>query len=103
MNIQLTAEGYLQDQAKWDKEVAEWFAAQQGLELTVEHWEIIKLLRNFYAEYNISPTSRAIVNAVKAQLGPEKGNSIYLLRLFPAGAAKQANLIAGLPKANCTI
>ena len=41
---------------------------------------------------------RTLVNAVREQYGPEKGNSIYLQKLFPGGAALQANNIAGLPK-----
>ena len=45
---------------------------------------------------------RPLVKAVAQALGPEKGRSVYLLRLFPDSPAKVAARLAGLPKpANC--
>ncbi|NQZ52475.1 MAG: TusE/DsrC/DsvC family sulfur relay protein, partial [Moritella sp.] len=49
-------------------------------------------------EYNTSPAIRALVKAMAKKLGADKGNSIYLYKLFPKGPAKQATKIAGLPK-----
>lgn len=98
MNVELTNEGFLANIADWDPDVAEHLARLQNIELTREHWEIINLLRAFYVEYNASPSMRALINAVRDQYGPDKGNSIYLAKLFPGGAALQANNIAGLPK-----
>lgn len=98
MNIKLTDDGYLADLTTWTPEVAEFLAQKQDITLTPEHWEIINLLRAFYLKYNASPSMRTLVNAVREQYGAEKGNSIYLAKLFPGGAAKQANNIAGLPK-----
>jgi tRNA 2-thiouridine synthesizing protein E len=98
MNIELTEDGYLKNLSDWTSEVADSLAAKQNISLTAQHWEIINLLRDFYFKYNASPAMRTLVNAVKQEYGPEKGNSIYLHTLFPDGAAKQANSIAGLPK-----
>lgn len=98
MNVKLTEDGYLANMADWDQSVAEYLAQRQNIVLTAEHWEIINLLREFYLKFNASPSIRTLVNAVKQQYGPEKGNSIYLAKLFPGGAALQANNIAGLPK-----
>jgi len=98
MNIKLTAEGFLANISDWTPEVAEFLAQQQDIKLTPEHWEVINLMREFYFKYNASPSIRTLVNAVKEQYGEEKGNSIYLHKLFPNKAAVQANLIAGLPK-----
>ena len=45
---------------------------------------------------------RALVKYVRLKLGPDKGRSIYLLKLFPGSPAKIGSKIAGLPKpANC--
>lgn len=102
MNIHLTADGYLQDINCWTPEVALWLAAKQNLSLSAEHWEIINYLRDTYKVYKKSLPIRALVNAVKKEFGQEKGNSIYLHQLFPGNPAKQATLIAGLPKpSNC--
>ncbi len=98
MNVQLTKDGYLARLQDWTPEVAEFLASKQNIVLTADHWEIINLLRAFYIKFNASPSMRTLVNAVKEQYGPEKGNSIYLHTLFPGGAAQQANNIAGLPK-----
>lgn len=98
MNIDLTPDGYLVNLADWTPEVAQFLASRQDIVLTPQHWEIINLLRAFYIKYNASPSMRTLVNAVREQYGPEKGNSIYLQQLFPGGAALQANNIAGLPK-----
>lgn len=98
MNVELTNEGYLANLADWTPEVGTYLAHRLDITLTPEHWEIINLLRAFYIKYNASPSMRTLVNAVREQYGPEKGNSIYLQKLFPGGAALQANNIAGLPK-----
>ncbi len=98
MEIQTTADGYLKNLADWNEAIAIELATRQNITLTKEHWEIIHLIREFYYTYNASPAMRTLVNAVKQKYGPDKGNSIYLHTLFPGGAAKQCNNIAGLPK-----
>lgn len=95
-------EGFLTNSESWTEELAKIIAQQEGIELTHEHWEIIWLVREFYQTYDLSPANRPLVKAVKQKLGEEKGNSIYLLTLFPESPAKLASKIAGLPKpANC--
>ena len=73
-------------------------AAQEGITLAVEHWEVVRFVREFYLEFNTSPAIRMLVKAMANKFGEEKGNSRYLYRLFPKGPAKQATKIAGLPK-----
>lgn len=102
MNIALTKDGYLQDINDWTPEIAKWLAKGQNLSLTDNHWEIINYLRDSYNVYKKSLPIRALVKAVKQEFGEDKGNSIYLHKLFPENPAKQATLIAGLPKPiNC--
>lgn len=98
MDLETTDEGYLKNLTDWNPEVARELAARQGITLTAAHWEVINLLRDFYFTYKASPAMRTLVKAMQQAHGPEKGNSIYLHTLFPNGAAKQANNIAGLPK-----
>lgn len=97
-----TAEGFLRNVADWNERVAQELAASEGIELTDAHWEILHLLRDYYAAYDSSPAMRALVKYVRLRLGEDKGRSIYLLRLFPASPAKIGSKLAGLPKpANC--
>lgn len=94
--------GFLADWTVWNVEIAEAFAREEGLSLSEQHWQIIHLLRDYYASYDASPANRALVNFVKKQLGPEQGNSIYLMSLFPGSPTRVASRIAGLPKPkNC--
>lgn len=94
--------GFLLDWQQWDESIAVQVAAAEGVNLTDDHWEILSLLREYYETYGASPANRALVNFVKKKLGPAKGNSIYLLSLFPTSPARIGSRIAGLPKPkNC--
>lgn len=96
-------EGFLENPWQWDDDVARVIAAESEIDLTDNHWEIIRLLRDFYTEHEMAPPSnRLFVKAVRERLGEERGNSIYLMQLFPGTPAKTACRIAGLPRpTNC--
>lgn len=97
------SEGFLENPWQWDESVASEIAAESDLTLSDEHWEIIWLLRDFYKQHEMSPPSnRLFVKAVREILGEDRGNSIYLMQLFPGTPAKTACRIAGLPRpTNC--
>jgi tRNA 2-thiouridine synthesizing protein E len=46
----------------------------------------------------MAPAMRPLVKAVGRDLGPDKGRSMHLMRLFPGSPAKRAARLAGLPK-----
>lgn len=101
-DIPLDKEGFLRNLEDWNPAVAEALAEREGITLTDAHWEIIQLLRDFYREFELSPAMRPLVRYVGQQLGPDKGRSIYLMRLFPGSPAKIGSKVAGLPKpTNC--
>ncbi|HCR95985.1 MULTISPECIES: TusE/DsrC/DsvC family sulfur relay protein [Halomonas] len=100
--IGLDSEGYLVEQSKWSKAVAEMLASDEGLVLTEAHWELIGVMRDFYNRYEMAPAMRPLVKATKNALGEEKGKSMYLMSLFPGSPAKRIARLAGLPKpTNC--
>ena len=90
--------GYLSELNEWNEEIALHIAELEQIQMSDNHWEVVHFVRDFYEEYQTSPAIRLLVKAMKKQLGEEKGNSIYLYKLFPKGPAKQATRIAGLPK-----
>ncbi len=95
-------EGFLRRLEDWTPAVAEQIAAREQLVLTDAHWEIIRLLRDYYREFDSSPAMRPLVKYCALKLGADKGRSIYLLSLFPGSPAKLGSKIAGLPKPdNC--
>lgn len=96
--IALDKEGYLRNLEDWSPAVAEQLASAEGIELSDAHWEVIRLLQDFYRQFELSPAMRPLVKYVGQQLGADKGRSIYLMQLFPPSPAKVASKIAGLPK-----
>jgi len=100
--IPVDEEGFLIDLADWSDEVAKALAAEERLELTEAHFDVIHALRRFYAQYQLSPPMRPLVKYISQELGKDKGSSIYLLSLFPGSPARLASKLAGLPKPdNC--
>ena len=101
-SITLDKQGFLKNRQAWTSELATVFAAEEGITLQDEHWEVIYLLREYFEEFDASPANRALVKYVKLKLGPSKGSSIYLMSLFPGSPARVGSRIAGLPKPkNC--
>jgi TusE/DsrC/DsvC family sulfur relay protein len=86
-------DGFLQEPAKWNHDVAQCFAKFENIEgeLTPDHWKVIDFLRDYYLKYNIAPPIRMIIKNTGFNL-----KRIY--ELFPSGPAKGACKLAGLPK-----
>ena len=100
--IALDKDGFLVDLADWNEPVAEALADREDLALEADHWEILWLLREFYAEFQLSPATRPLIKYTALKLGAERGNSMHLNRLFKGTPAKLAAKLAGLPKpSNC--
>lgn len=93
-------DGYLLSLDEWSEEIAREIAAQEQIELSAAHWEIIHFLRDYYREYGSSPNVRLLMKVIGKGLGAEKGKRKYLYDLFPTGPSRQGCRIAGLPMPN---
>lgn len=93
-------DGYLIDLTDWSEDVAAFLADQEEIpELTEKHWQIINFLRGYYDEYQIAPMIKILIKAIMKDMDLSKRDSSKMLyELYPAGPAKQACKIAGLPK-----
>lgn len=101
-NIQLDKDGYLKNLSDWDTSIAEDLAKKEQIQLTKAHWEIIRLVKSFYTEFERSPSMRPLIKYTKIKLGSTKGKTLYLQQLFPPNPALMTSKIAGLPRpANC--
>lgn len=101
-SIATDKEGYLKNLGDWSEDIAKLIATEEKIVLTEAHWEMIELVREFYTSYELSPAMRPLIKFTALNLGKEKGNSIYLLTLFPGSPAKLLSKIAGLPRpTNC--
>ena len=93
-------DGYLLDIGSWNEDVAKYLADTEEIpELTEKHWQIINFLRGYYDEYQIAPMIKILIKEIMKQMDLSKRDSSKMLyELYPAGPAKQACKIAGLPK-----
>jgi tRNA 2-thiouridine synthesizing protein E len=98
VRLPIDAKGYLMDWQRWSPAVASAMAAADGIELTEDHWLVLRLFREYFEQFEIEPPMRALVRLARERLGEDKGNSRYLYRLFPDGPATQACRYAGLPR-----
>jgi len=95
--IEIDKDGYVVNVDDWTRELADHIAKIEGIHMTRAHWDVINLLRDYYRKYQIAPMIKILVKEIGKVMGPEKGNTKYLFELYPAGPAKQACKIAGLP------
>lgn len=89
--IHVDDEGFMTVYDEWDDDLAKVLAAAIGIDLTQEHWQAIRFLREDYKEQGETATIRRV-----STLGgiPTK----RLFELFPKKPAKKMAYIAGLPK-----
>ena len=95
VELETDADGYLLEANLTDDVVAV-IAAAEGIELTPEHWEVIRFLRDEYQESGHTPNFRNMLKAFQA-IRPD-ADSKFLYDLFPLGPAKQGAKVAGLPQ-----
>jgi tRNA 2-thiouridine synthesizing protein E len=95
--IDTDSEGYLVDPADWSEDFVRAQAAAEQLQLTAEHWELIRYLRAHYARHGTQATVRDMIRHFRRTWDAERGSNRYLHRLFPRGGPqKQGNRLAGL-------
>ena len=89
--IHVDPEGFLTDYDEWDDDLAKVLAANIGVDLTDEHWAILRFLREDFAEKGETATTRR-VQTVGGFPAKEQ------FALFPKKPAKKMAYVAGLPK-----
>lgn len=97
-HYEVDEDGYIQNLNDWSRELAEHIAGLEDINMTDAHWEVVRILREYFAKYQIAPPIKTLVKEIGKIFGQEKANTKYLYELFPGGPAKQACKIAGLPK-----
>ena len=91
------SEGYLIDREQWSEDFARALARREGLTLTPTHWEVIRFLREFYAEHGVQAQVRVMIRHFTRLWGAERGSNHHLHEMFPRGGPqKQGNRLAGL-------
>ena len=89
--IQVNDEGFLTQYDEWNEELAEVLAKNIDIDLTDEHWKVIRFLREDFKTQGETPTTRRVQTVGGV---PTKEQ----FQLFPKKPAKKMAYIAGLPK-----
>ena len=89
--VHVNEEGFLTEYDEWSEEIAAELAKNIDVEMTDEHWALIKWLREDYKEKGETATTRRVQTAGGV---PTKRQ----FELFPKKPAKKMAYIAGVPK-----
>ncbi len=99
IEVETTPTGFLVNLEDWNEEIAQVIAAEEGVELTEKHWDVINYLRDEYINHGGNqPNTRNMTKAMANAWGGKKLNAKALYDLFPGDPSKQAGRIGGLPE-----
>lgn len=91
-----------QPESQWSESMAQQIAAQCGIQLSEEHWDVIRYVRDYYLERGFVRRSRELSAALNERFRAQGGNK-YLYRLFNGGPVLKACQLGGVPlPENCT-
>ena len=98
VQIETTETGFLINLEDWNEDIAKVIAAQEEIELTDRHWDVINYLRDeFINNKENQPNTRNMVKDI-GKIWGEKIDTKTLFDLFTGNPSKQAGRIGGLPE-----
>ncbi|HEY5685447.1 MAG TPA: TusE/DsrC/DsvC family sulfur relay protein [Acidimicrobiia bacterium] len=90
-DVHVDVEGFMTEFEEWSEEIAGQLAANIGIEMTDDHWKVVRFVRDDYMAQGETPTLRRVTS--------ESGfPTKELFLLFPKKPAKKMSYIAGVPK-----
>lgn len=95
-------EGHCAELEHWSPLVANKLAADEGLTLGDEHWEVIYCLREHFRKIGPDWTARQMTHELEKDFAATGGRR-YLYMLFPGGPLAQGCKLAGLPLPHGTL
>ncbi|MHB1165011.1 MAG: TusE/DsrC/DsvC family sulfur relay protein [Candidatus Nanopelagicales bacterium] len=90
-DVAVDDEGSMTQYDQWDEGVGQALATAIGIDLTDDHWRVIRFLREDFKAQGQTPTIRRVSTAGGI-------DTKQLFMLFPKKPAKKMAYIAGLPK-----
>ena len=95
-SVERTENGYLVNSSDWTEEIAEALFAEEGIEPTDKHWDVVKYVREETLGGS-EPNERGIMKAM-GKLWGEKVSSKDMYAMFPEMPSKQGLKIGGCPQ-----
>jgi len=77
---EVDAEGYLVEPFDWNEEIAVELARQENIELTEDHWDVLRFMREYYAEHQVAVDVRHVIS-IWPQARPRIAHMVF--ELFP--------------------
>jgi TusE/DsrC/DsvC family sulfur relay protein len=90
VTIKVNAEGYFEDPAQWNKDMAIEMAGEYGIQLSDKHFVVLEFLRQKHMageQLTIRRVGASGITDIKE-----------LYQLFPGGPLKISSKLAGIPK-----
>jgi tRNA 2-thiouridine synthesizing protein E len=95
-SVERTEKGYLVNANDWNEEIAVELFAEEGIEPTDLHWDIVRYVREETLNGD-EPNERSIMKAMGKKWG-RKVKSKEMYELFPLMPSKQGLKIGGCPQ-----
>ncbi len=90
---EIDAEGYLVDPTNWSVEWARATAVAMQIEMTEEHWDVLRFMRGYFEEHQVAPDARFVMRYLSETRNAPRNR---LFELFPYGYPGQACKLAGM-------
>lgn len=96
--IETTETGFLVNLEDWNEDIGKVLAEEEGIEMTQEHWDVVKYLRDeHFNNAGNEPNERTILKDM-GKIWGKKVSSKDMYLMFPQMPSKQGRKIAGLPQ-----
>jgi tRNA 2-thiouridine synthesizing protein E len=95
-SVERTENGYLVNSNDWNEEIAAEIFAEEGIEATQEHWDVVKYVREQTLAGD-EPNERKILKAMEKVWG-RKVTSKEMYEMFPGMPSKQGLKVGGCPQ-----
>ncbi|TNF38703.1 MAG: TusE/DsrC/DsvC family sulfur relay protein [Gammaproteobacteria bacterium] len=95
-SVERTANGYLVNSNDWNEDIAKEIFAEEGIEPTEEHWDVVRFVREETLGGN-EPNERTIMKEMGKKWG-RKLSSKEMYEMFPGMPSKQGLKIGGCPQ-----
>ncbi len=92
--MKLSLDSFPNAPADWDIKTAEVTAKNNGLNLSEDHWDLIRALQEYYRKVEF-PKLRQIKDALEEKFH-SRGGMKYLYQIIPGGPVAEGCRLAGL-------
>jgi tRNA 2-thiouridine synthesizing protein E len=89
--VHVDDEGFMTEYEEWNEGLGTALAGNIGIEMTDEHWQVVKFLREDFVDQGETATLRRV-----STVGGVPTKELFVL--FPKKPAKKMSYVAGLPK-----